>query len=194
MCNDYRNQLTADQIATAFSEIRLPLTFPSGVPNREPREDIRITDTAPVVRLNAAGEAELVQLRWSWPGPGGKPVYNFRSEGRQFASGRCLIPADAFYEFTDPEPPAPKRAKKIKWAFTLADEPWFCIAGLWRPSPAGEAFTMLTTDPGPDVAPYHSRQIVVLRKADWRAWLMGEPEEALLQGLQTGSLLAERVG
>ncbi len=193
MCNDYRNRLTADQIAMAFSEIRLPLTFPTGVPNLEPRDDIRITDTAPVVRLNAADEAELVQLRWSWPGPAGKPVYNFRSEGLRFASGRFLIPADAFYEFTDPEPPAPKRAKKIKWAFTLVDGPWFCVAGLWRPSPTGEAFTMLTAEPGADVAPYHSRQIVVLKRADWRAWLTHDPEEPLLQGLPPGSLHAERV-
>ena len=53
--------------------------------------------------------------RWSWPGSGGKPVYNFRSEGRRFEAGRdsatgapgegfgrCLIPLDAFFEFTDP--------------------------------------------------------------------------------------------
>ena len=28
-------------------------------------------------------------------------VYNFRSDGRQFSSNRCLIVADGFYEFTD---------------------------------------------------------------------------------------------
>ena len=33
------------------------------------------------------------------PGPGGKPVYNFRSDGREFSSGRCLIVADGFYEW-----------------------------------------------------------------------------------------------
>lgn len=146
-----------------------------------------------MVRLNEAGEAELVQLRWSWPGLGGKPVYNFRSEGRRFTTGRCLIPADAFYEFTDLEPPAPRRAKKVKWAFTLTGGDWFCIAGLWRPSPEGDAFTMLTIAPGPDVAPYHDRQIVVLRRADWNAWIKGEPVGDLLQLLQAGSLIAERV-
>ena len=29
--------------------------------------------------------------------------HNFRSDGREFPSGRCLIPADGFYEFTDPK-------------------------------------------------------------------------------------------
>jgi putative SOS response-associated peptidase YedK len=49
--------------------------------------------------------------------------------------------------------------------------PWFCIAGIWRTSEVGEAFTMLTTVPGPDVAPYHDRTVVVLDRADWARWL-----------------------
>jgi putative SOS response-associated peptidase YedK len=46
------------------------------------------------------------QRRWSWPGPDAKPVYNFRSEGREFGSGRCLIVADGFYD----SPPPTRRA------------------------------------------------------------------------------------
>ena len=37
------------------------------------------------------------------------------------------------------------------------------------PDGAGDAFTLLTTDPGPDVAPIHDRQMVVLDRADWLA-------------------------
>jgi putative SOS response-associated peptidase YedK len=36
---------------------------------------------------------------------------------------------------------------------------------------SGEAFTILTTAPGPDIAPIHNRQLVVLDRADWLAWL-----------------------
>jgi putative SOS response-associated peptidase YedK len=32
-------------------------------------------------------------------------------------------------------------------------------------------FTLLTTEPGPDVAPIHDRQMVILRCGDWPAWL-----------------------
>ena len=39
------------------------------------------------------------------------------------------------------------------------------------PDGAGEAFTLLTTEPGPDVAPIHNRQMVVLNRSDWLAWL-----------------------
>lgn len=193
MCNDYRNTIPTRALEEAFSDTRIPLRFPHGAPNLEPRDDIRITETAPIVRRDAEGRAELTSLRWSWPAPNKKPVYNFRSEGRRFSSGRCLIPADAFYEFTDPEPPAPKRARKVKWAFRLVGESWFCIAGLWRPWAQGEAFTMLTVDPGPDVAPYHGRQIVVLRREDWATWLDGDEPDTVLRPLPAGSLEVERV-
>ena len=50
---------------------------------------------------------ELVQLRWGFPParPKGAPVVNFRSEGRRFPKGRCLIPASHFFEFTGAKPP-----------------------------------------------------------------------------------------
>jgi putative SOS response-associated peptidase YedK len=104
MCNDYRLLTDAAALFADFSEIKIKIRFSEGKPNIEAREDIKITDTAPIVRA-IEGEPEvgdLVQRRWSWPGQNGKPVYNFRSEGREFASGRCLIPADGFYDFTDP--------------------------------------------------------------------------------------------
>ena len=194
MCNDFRNTIPTRAINEAFAQLKIPLVFPTGLPNLEPREEIRITESAPVVRRRLDGEAELVSLRWSWPGPTGKPVYNFRSEGRRFASGRCLIPADGFYEFTDPEPGSPKRTRKIKWLFTMVGEPWFCIAGLWRTNPLGDAWTMLTTDPGPDVAPFHDRQVVALGPNDWASWLdTTEPEAGLLRGAAAGALKVQRV-
>ncbi len=175
MCNLYSNKVAPDAIALAFEQLRIPLGFPEGLPNIEPREEVRITDRAPIVRARNGG-GELVQRRWSWPGPGGKPVYNFRSDGREFGNsekgGRCLIVTDGFYEFTAPrEPRADKR--KDRWLFTLPGRDWFCIAGLWRTTDVGEAFTMLTTEPGPDVAAYHNRQVAVIGHDRWSAWVAG---------------------
>lgn len=199
MCNLYSNKVAPDAIARAFEQLGMTLHFPDGTPNLQPREEIRITDTAPIVRWGAGdGAADLVQRRWSWPGPGGKPVYNFRSDGREFANsergGRCLIVADGFYEFTTPrEPRADKR--KDRWRFTMAGRDWFAIAGLWRTGEAGEAFTMLTTEPGPDVAPYHNRQVAVLAHESWRTWLDGsEPARGLLGPCPEGTLQVEKAG
>ena len=126
--------------------------------------------------------------RWSWPGPGGKPVYNFRSDGREFPSGRCLILTDGFYEFTAPADPKQKR--KDRWLFTLPGGGQLGIAGLVRTTPdVGEAFTMLTCPPGPDVAPTHDRQVAVLRQSDWKAWLdCSAPAGELIRTLPGGSL------
>ena len=191
MCNDYRLEVDIASIMEDFDDLEIKIDLLEGTPNVAAREDIKITDTAPIVRSTAHG-GELVNRRWSWPGPGGKPVYNFRAEGRQFGSNRCLILADGFYEFTKPEDPKQKR--QDKWLFTMAGHRWFCIAGIWRESPQGEAFTMLTLEPGEDVAPYHSRQIVTLPRDRWAAWLDPQvPAEEVLGILPKGSLDVVRV-
>jgi putative SOS response-associated peptidase YedK len=42
---------------------------------------------------------------------------------------------------------------------------------------------------GPYVAPYHNRQVVVVRPEDWSAWLhLTKPEAELLRPLPGGSL------
>lgn len=193
MCNEQRRRVALGQIRDDFSQHRIPLRFPEGLPNLAPLESIRITDPNAIIRESAEGGAELVVRRWSWPGQGGRPVYNFRSEGRDLSRGRCLIVADGFYEFTAPSDPKAKR--KDKWLFTRAGEDWFCIAGLWRATAeVGEAYTMLTCEPGPDVAPYHSRQVVVLGKDDWARWLDPSiPSREILRPAPAGSLLVEQV-
>jgi putative SOS response-associated peptidase YedK len=192
MCNEVRRRVALGQIRDDFSEIRIPLNFPEGLPNLAPLDSIRITDLNPIVRW-VEGGPELVVRRWSWPGPTGKPVYNYRSDGREFTSGRCLIVVDGFYEFTAPSDPKQKR--KHKWLFTKKDEPWFCIAGLWRTAPqVGEAFTMLTTEPGADVAPYHHRQVAVLDRSQWGRWLdHAVPAREVLGPLPAGTLEVQQI-
>lgn len=191
MCNDFGNRIPYSAYVEAFSQTHLPLKVPDAAPNLEPRDDIWPTETAPILR-RTGNSVELVQLRWGLgPGrPKAGPVINFRSEGRRFPTGRCLVPASHFYEFTGAKPP------KSKWRFTKAGEDWFCFAGLWRPATneTPEAFTLLTTAPGPDVTSIHERQMVVLERADWLAWLdLSRPEAELLRALPAGSLHVEQV-
>jgi putative SOS response-associated peptidase YedK len=123
-------------------------------------------------------------MRFGFPpsNPRFGPVFNFRSEGRRFdKSNRCLVPASAFFEFTG------KKYPKAKHRFALAAAPFMAIAGLWREGQGNQppSFTMLTTAPGPDVAPYHDRQVAVLRPTDWAAWinLTAPNSRSLLQSL-----------
>jgi putative SOS response-associated peptidase YedK len=71
----------------------------------------------------------------------------------------------------------------------------FAIAGIYRRHPeVGEAFTMLTVGPGPDIKPYHDRQIVVLPREDWARWLNPVyPAADLLKPAPAGSLEVTRI-
>jgi putative SOS response-associated peptidase YedK len=195
VCNDYRLEVPIASILEDFDDLEIKIDLPEGTPNVAAREDIKISDMAPIIKSidGARGFGELVNRRWSWPAQNGKPVYNFRSEGRAFTSQRCLIPTDGFYEFGPPVEPGQKR--KTKYLFTLKNHGWFCIAGIWRSHPeVGEAFTMLTTEPGEDVAPYHSRQIIPLTRDQWADWLdPSVPAEEVLKVLPKGSLPVTRV-
>ena len=192
MCNDYERHVLWAEYCKMMQTLEL------GVPTQQTEldlpqaEDVRINDIAPVMR--AAGNViELAPMNFSFPpsGPRGAPVFNFRSEGRRFdKSNRCLVPASAFFEFTG------KKYPKAKHRFTLKGEPFMAIAGIWQEGQGGKpaAFTMLTTQPGPDVAPYHNRQVVVVRPEDWSAWIyLTRPEQELLKPLPAGSLHVETV-
>lgn len=195
MCNDYRLEVDIASIMEDFDELEIDIDTPEGTPNVAAREDIMITDVAPIVTnpQGESGRGALVNRRWSWPGPTGKPVYNYRAEGRDFAANRCLILADGFYEFTKSDDPKQKRQNK--WLFTLNDHDWFAIAGIWRRDPViGEAFTMLTLDAGPDVAPYHHRQVIPLARDQWAAWLDPATTAAdALRILPAGTLAVRQV-
>jgi putative SOS response-associated peptidase YedK len=187
MCNTYRFRPLTGQ---PFEEIRqtgISLEFPQGRPNIEPRDDIRIGDSAPVV-TRTKDAVEVRMMTWAWKSPQGRPVFNFRSDERSFANSlRCAIPADGFYEFTDA---LAGQKRKTRWLFTMVEAPAFWIAGVIRDG----AFSMLTTTPGPDVAPYHDRQIVLLEPGRAMEWLdLTRPEAELLRPLPAGRLAVERV-
>lgn len=187
MCNLYRLHKGADAIRQLFEGLGHKLAFPEGIPNLA-QTDIRITDPAPIVRWGHDG-LELVVRRWSWPGPGGKPLFNLRSEGRRF-SNRCLAIADGFYEFTKPDDP--KARRKNKWLFTPDEGGFLGIAAVLRDDPVvGEAFCLLTAEPSPEVAPIHNRQIILPSPAHWLAWL--DPSTSLPPSSSWSTVSAKRI-
>ena len=54
---------------------------------------------------------------------------------------------------------------------------------------------MLTMAPGPDIAPYHDRQVAVLDRAQWTQWLDPSVQaNSVLKPLPAGTLEVEQVG
>ena len=73
MCNAFGLNHPLTIISQRFAERSVPVLFPNGAPNLEPRPRIAITEPAPIVRARpleegkAGGEGfELVSLRWGF--------------------------------------------------------------------------------------------------------------------------------
>ena len=186
MCNDYEQHIAWAEYQKALALLDMKIPAHQGEADLPQADDIRISDLGPVMRA-AGDEVELSQMAFGLPPKGkGGPVFNFRSEGRSFAdSRRCLIPTSAFFEFTG------KKYPKTKHRFALAGSAITAVAGLWREGVGNQppAFAMLTTAPGPDVAPYHDRQVAVLKPEDWAHWLnLTKSEGELLRPLPAGAL------
>lgn len=190
MCASYEARFNVREIVDLFSRIGAPLDVSSGLPNLPPVDEVRPTDTAPVVRMDLDGQARLTLMRFGFPPPRPKsgPIVNFRSEGRGFGNGprqgRCLVPVSGFYEFTG------DRYPKTRWIFRDPVEPFLALAAVWRAGEGTDTFSLLTAEPGPDVAPYHDRGVLPLPPDRWADWLFDRaPSEALLVPPPAGALV-----
>jgi putative SOS response-associated peptidase YedK len=187
MCNDYAREIELGRVLKAIEEMKHvpPFAWQNGsTPNDiAPQPHVKISDKGFVVKLDGK---HLVgdMMKWAWKTPTGKPVFNFVSEGRDFSqTQRVLILATRFYEYTAPK--APKVNLKDQHQFTMRGEEWFWVAGIVKQG----CFAMLTTRPGPDVMPYHDRQICVLSPSAGMHWLrLDAPSETILTAPPEGKL------
>ncbi|MDP3173640.1 MAG: SOS response-associated peptidase [Phenylobacterium sp.] len=216
MCNAYGYLAPIDKLIDSFRQLDLPLRFDDGrVPNLQPRDLIRPTDPAPILRARNPGEGaaaglELVELRW-WlipffhrgPVKAWKAMTtNARAETiattpayrEAYARRRCLVPATHFFEWTPLDPAKPKGLKQ-RWRVTAPGQEVFYFPGLWeqsRPSDHDDplqSFTLATCSAGEDVSPYHIRQPVILDAAAGAQWLdLSGPGEAQLRPPPAGTL------
>jgi len=146
----------------------------------------------PVVRLNRdSGKREFALQRWGlvpfWAKDAklGYSTINARAEEaagkpafrEALRKRRCLVPADAFYEWRRPDP-----RTKQPFAIALRSGEPCAFAGLWERWQPGEGlpletFTILTTDPNAIMEPIHNRMPVILEPRDYSRWLSpGDPD------------------
>jgi putative SOS response-associated peptidase YedK len=164
--------------------IRARFSVPS-VPPFEPNADWRPTDSAPIVRLGADGARECVLARWglvpAWA-PDlkfGARCINARAETvatlpafrSAFRRRRCLVPVNAFFEWSG------EKGRRLKWRITLREAPLFALAGLWEQwqgrdgGDAVESFTIVTCAANAAIAPLHDRMPVIVREEHHGLWL-----------------------
>ncbi|MDE1154861.1 MAG: SOS response-associated peptidase [Acidobacteriaceae bacterium] len=101
---------------------------------------------------------------------------------RLFERQRCLVPAEAFYEWETLRVAAQGRARKDRvvkkpWAFGMKQEPLFAFAGLWdawKDPLSGEwlqSFAIVTTEANELLARIHTRMPVILEPEQYERWL-----------------------
>lgn len=191
MCNDYEQHVAHADYLRAIAVAELSAAD-SSVADLPQADDIKIGDLGPVLVAVGNGVGlRPMRFGWSPPRKGAAPVFNFKSDGRHFEkSRRCVVILSGFFEFTGSKYP------KTKCRFSLKDQPVMGIAGLYHEAQGDEpeSFALLTTAPGPDIAPYHDRQVCILRPDEWGPWLyLTKPEAELLKPLPKGSLIVETV-
>jgi putative SOS response-associated peptidase YedK len=145
----------------------------------------------PVLRLNRdSGQREFAQLRWGlvpfWAKDAkfGYSTINARAEEvaakpayrEALKKRRCLVPADAFYEWQRPRLAEKGKKTRYPFAFALKSGEPCAMAGLWerwqpKEGEALETFTILTTDPNELMEPIHNRMPVILAARDYTRWL-----------------------
>ncbi|MBW2375149.1 MAG: SOS response-associated peptidase, partial [Deltaproteobacteria bacterium] len=121
----------------------------------------------------------LADALWGMTRSGGGLAINARSETAErtalfrdaFADGRCLVPADGFFEW--------RKEGRVNqpYLFRRTDGTLFVMAGLWQDG----RYVVLTRDSRGEVTEIHDRMPVLLNGSDAHQWLtkgkLAEPPE-----------------
>lgn len=194
MCGRYTSTSTVSELASVFEvdEVKAdPLP---------PRYNVAPSLPVYAVALTRPKEGEdkgprraLGTFRWglvpTWardPSIGNRMI-NARAEGitakpayrQAVARRRCLIPADAFYEWQRRTDRDGRPAGKLPYAVRRRDGRPMALAGIWevwRDKDDPEAApvrtcAIITTEANSLMAPIHDRMPVIIEKEGWAAWL-----------------------
>ena len=185
MCGRYVQTSSPAALAERFrvDEVHAEASGPDF--NVTPRRELPVVLERDSVRV-------LEKLRWGlipvWAKDStiGDRLINARAETvaskpsfkRAFASRRCIVPADGFFEWQV----IPGRKQKQPYFIFGRDRLPLAFAGLWEAwrdpadpdAPWIASFVIVTTAANEILAPVHDRMPVILPPSTWDAWL--EPE------------------
>lgn len=200
MCGRYDFNLTAQDLSALFGE----LDGPDPPPNR----DLAPGALGLVIARGRGGVLKKVVMRWGLePGwmtePPVKPVFNARAETvsqkpmfrEAFRKRRCLVPADAFFEWTG------ATGRKTRWRLSAADGAPLVFAGIWELRKQGEqtilTYAVVTVEPNAEAAEVHDRMPAVLPKTAQDIWLDPDADaealKSLLRPAPDGFLTVEKI-
>jgi putative SOS response-associated peptidase YedK len=207
MCGRFARKSTQEVLADWFGVELEDMPWFAPTYNAAPQS------VQPVVRLNRhSGQREFALLRWGlvpfWAKDAKLGFSTFNARAEEIAAKpafrealkkrRCLVPADAFYEWQKLDPKT-----KRPYAIGLRSGEPYAFAGLWehwqpKEGEALETFTILTTDPNALMESIHNRMPVILEPQDYSRWLdqadPARPPIDLLRPYPAEKMLAWPVG
>ena len=194
MCG--RFNITSDPLAQLLMEL-------VGLPHPGPdNHNTAPTEQVPVLRLDSAGEPEIVPMRW-WLTPYWAKemstrysMFNAKSETiakspafrEPIRKRRCVVPVTGFYEWQR------VKGQKLPFYITPSEFPGLLLAGVWdrwRNPASGdvvESFAVLTTAAHAAMEFVHNRQPVMLSLGDAHRWLDTDVALVDLQGVMDPDL------
>lgn len=162
--------------------------------------EIRPTDIAPVIAPSAKEKTPTVYpMLWGFTNPkgSGSPLLNARIETaatrafwkEAWKSHRCVIPASYYFEWEHLTASDGTKKTGQKYMIQPKDSPIAYLAGLYQIEEQRgirlPVFTVLTREPGEDIAFIHDRMPVILPRESVKPWLdpEGAPEEIVKSAL-----------
>ncbi|MGH9115878.1 MAG: SOS response-associated peptidase [Acidimicrobiales bacterium] len=192
MCGRYTSTSTVSDLSAIFETDEIDAGALPARYNVAPTLDVYVVRSGRADGEGHSGRC-LTTMRWglvpSWakdPSVGSRMI-NARAEGiatkpayrAALVRRRCIVPADAFYEWQRRTGPDGRPAGKLPYAIRRRDGAPMAFAGLWEvwregedpDSPRLRTCTIVTTSANQLMAPIHDRMPVVLDRGDWVTWL-----------------------
>jgi putative SOS response-associated peptidase YedK len=196
MCGRFAQPRSAEELARLF-RARPAIDLPGDRFNVAPTDEVaavvehhgeRVVDAfrwglVPFFAANRREAARMINAR-------AETAESSPAFRASFRRRRCIIPADAFYEWRRERDPATGRVRRSDpFAIRRVDGEPLAMAGLWaiwrNPETAERLYTctILTGGPNELIAPIHDRMPIVLEPEDWDAWLAEETSPLHLRPL-----------
>jgi putative SOS response-associated peptidase YedK len=164
-----------DEIKSIIDEVSEQYKTSENIVNGE----VFPTNTAPVI-YQENGKVILTPMKWSYGQYSGRPIINARAETimsksmfqSSFVKRRCLIPANAYYEWKKEE----GTKKKTKFEIAVSQSKIFFMAGIYNvfKDSDGKQYTgyaIITTSANQTTASIHDRMPVIIEPGLEKFWM-----------------------
>lgn len=187
MCGQIVNQMPSGYLREQFDETAAADILEE--PGLLPRFNLAPSEFLPGIRTASDGGTEWAIMRWGliprWAKPDRIPERTFNARSETVAEKptfrdawkkrRCVIPVSGYYEWTG------EKGSKQPFYFHPENNTPLLLAGLWETwrfeDNIVDSCTILTRPAKGQLADFHHRMPVFLKKEDTTDWLVGNSDQ-----------------